>query len=141
MCSHLPLSSTCATIKTDTELMRWACGPFLAAPPAGVGSVFLFSYESLGTLYPNQKQQKDVLLLAKRDSAKSKWDTADQVIRELIALLLLRSGMSYYDLSTRLGMTDRTLRTRRLHPETFTLLELRRLRALGEKYGLEIDLH
>lgn len=121
--------------------MRWACGPFLAAPPAGVGSVFLFSCESLGTLYPNQKQQKDVLLLAKRDSAKSKWDTADQVIREFIALLLLRSGMSYYDLSTRLGMTDRTLRTRRLHPETFTLLELRRLRALGEKYGLEIDLH
>jgi len=56
-------------------------------------------------------------------------------------VIFARSGMSQEDIATRLGITDRTLRTRRSRPETFTLLELRRLEELAESLGLTINVH
>lgn len=72
---------------------------------------------------------------------KNRWSNADLLIRDQLAVIASRSGLSWEGLAVRLGMTDRTLRTKRSRPETFTLLELRRLEELAESLGLTVDVH
>lgn len=79
--------------------------------------------------------------MAARKNPLSRWSNADLLIRDQLAVIFSRSGMSREAIATRLGMTDRTLRTRRSRPETFTLLELRRLEELAESLGLTINVH
>ena len=80
-------------------------------------------------------------MAAKSKCVKTRWSGADTLIRDQIAALASRPGLSFESVAVRLGMTDRTLRARRKQPETFTLLELRRLEELAEKNGLSINLH
>lgn len=79
--------------------------------------------------------------MAVKKNPKNRWSGADMLIRDQLAVIFARSGMSREDIATRLGITDRTLRTRRSRPETFTLLELRRLEELAESLGLTINVH
>lgn len=79
--------------------------------------------------------------MAVKKNVKNRWAGADTLIRDQLAVIFSRSDMSREDIATRLGMTDRTLRTRRSRPETFTLLELRRLEELAESLGLTINVH
>ena len=65
---------------------------------------------------------------------------ADTRIRDAIAALAARPGQSFETVAIRLGMSDRTLRSKRTRPETFTLLELRRLTELAGRHGLIIDI-
>ena len=69
-----------------------------------------------------------------------RYQPEDLRIRDLIAVLAGRPGQSYETVAARIGVTDRTLRSKRTRPETFTLLELRRLRALAEANGLTFDI-
>jgi len=80
-------------------------------------------------------------MAAKSKNAKNRWSEADLLIRDQIAVVVSRSDLSFEQIATRLGITDRTLRTRRSRPETFTLLELRRLEELAESLGLTINVH
>jgi len=80
-------------------------------------------------------------MAAKSKNVNSRWSEADLLIKDQIAVVASRSSLSFEQIATRLGMTDRTLRTRRSHPETFTLLELRRLQELAGSYGLTINIH
>lgn len=79
--------------------------------------------------------------MAAAKKPKNRWSNADTLIRDQLAVVVSRSGMSLEVIAVRLGMTDRTLRTRRRRPETFTLLELRRLEELAETLGLTINVH
>ena len=79
--------------------------------------------------------------MAAAKKPKNRWSNADMLIRDQLAVVVSRSGMSLGAIAVRLGMTDRTLRTRRRRPETFTLLELRRLEELAETLGLSINVH
>ena len=79
--------------------------------------------------------------MAAAKKSKNRWSDADMLIRDQLAVVVSRSGMSLEVIAVRLGMTDRTLRTRRSRPETFTLLELRRLEELAETLGLTINVH
>lgn len=80
-------------------------------------------------------------MAAKSKNVKNRWSEADLLIKDQIAVVASRSSLSFEQIATRLGMTDRTLRTRRSRPETFTLLELRRLEELAESLGLTINVH
>lgn len=80
-------------------------------------------------------------MAAKSKGVKNRWSGADVRIRDQIAVLASRPGLSFESVATRLGMTDRTLRSKRNRPETFTLLELRRLEELAERYDLTINVH
>lgn len=80
-------------------------------------------------------------MAAKSKNVKNRWSEADLLIRDQIAVVVSRSDLSFEQIATRLGITDRTLRTRRSRPETFTLLELRRLEELAESLGLTINVH
>lgn len=80
-------------------------------------------------------------MAAKSKNVKNRWSEADLLIKDQIAVVASRSNLSFEQIATRLGMTDRTLRTRRSRPETFTLLELRRLEELAESLGLTINVH
>lgn len=72
--------------------------------------------------------------------ATPKYRDADMRIRDAIAALAARPGMSLEIVAMRLGMSDRTLRSKRTRPDSFTLLELRRLCELAAKNGLIIDI-
>lgn len=72
--------------------------------------------------------------------ATPKYRDADTRIRDVIAALAARPGMSLEIVALRLGMSDRTLRSKRTRPESFTLLELRRLCELADRHGLIIDI-
>ena len=79
--------------------------------------------------------------MAAAKKSKNRWSDADMLIRDQLAVVVSRSGMSLEVIAVRLGMTDRTLRARRRRPETLTLLELRRLEELAETLGLTINVH
>lgn len=79
--------------------------------------------------------------MAAAKKSKNRWSDADMLIRDQLAVIISRSGMSLEVIAVRLGVSDRTLRTRRRRPETFTLLELRRLEELAETLGLTINVH
>lgn len=72
--------------------------------------------------------------------ATPKYREADTRIRDAIAALASRPGLNMETIAARLGMTDRTLRSKRTRPESFTLLELRRLCELADRHGLIIDI-
>lgn len=70
--------------------------------------------------------------------ASSRWKKADHAIAAQVAALADRMNGGYADLAVRLGISDRTLRTRRARPETFTLKELRRLTELAVQYDVPL---
>ena len=69
------------------------------------------------------------------------WLKEDRLIGDQIAALASRLEGGYAEMAVRLGISDRTLRTRRNRPETFTLLELRRLSDLAAKHQTRICVH
>ena len=65
----------------------------------------------------------------------------DRAISDQITLLASRYDRGFSDVAARLGMSERTLRTRRQRPDTFTLAEIRRLCALCSTRGVEIQVN
>jgi predicted transcriptional regulator len=72
--------------------------------------------------------------------ATKNYSEADTRIRDVIAILASRPGQSFETVAIRLGLSDRTLRRKRARPDTFTLLEIRRLKELAYRHGLIIDI-
>lgn len=70
--------------------------------------------------------------------ASGRWTKADRAIAAQVAALADRMTGGYADLAVRLGISDRTLRTRRARPETFTLRELRTLAGLAVQYDVPL---
>jgi hypothetical protein len=68
------------------------------------------------------------------------YQSVDFRIRDTIAALASRPGMSFEVVAKRLGMSERTLRSKRTKPDTFTLLELRRLVELAWRNGIIINI-